>query len=123
MRCTFPLLLLLAPATLAAQSVAGHWDAAMNTPGGTVPFGLALTQTADTVQGTVERSAGNVPLFGTVARDTIVFSYTITYNDHPLTLTMTARVWPDSMVGMVDFAGQGSDQFWARRPKPAPGQH
>jgi hypothetical protein len=112
------LLALAAPA--GAQSIAGNWNAAMHTPGGVIPFGLAFVQHGDTVTGVVHRDGGDVPLTGTMSRDTISFSYTISYNDHPLTLTMTAAVVGDSLIGTVDFAGQGYDQFWAARERQAP---
>ncbi|MGH7582648.1 MAG: hypothetical protein ACREL5_05435 [Gemmatimonadales bacterium] len=109
--------LALAPGALPAQSLAGTWDAAMNTPGGVVEFGLVFHVQGDTVTGTVKRSQGDVPLSGVVVGDTVSFSYTITYNDHPFDLTMTARIVGDSLKGTVDFEGQGSDLFWARRVK------
>ncbi|HEX3928203.1 MAG TPA: hypothetical protein VHW65_09395 [Gemmatimonadales bacterium] len=124
MRCLpFAAALLLVSTPLAAQSISGRWDAGMNTPGGSIPFGLVFQLRGDTVAGTVERSAGNVPLSGIIQRDTVVFSYTIDYNGNPLTLTMTAKVFRDSLSGMVDFDGKGSDAFWATRAKPDSTHH
>lgn len=122
-----PLLALIAaagvmlPVAARAQSLGGDWDAGMNTPGGTINFGLSFTVHGDTVTGTVHRSAGDVPLYGTIRRDTVTFSYTVQYNGNDLTLTMTAKLAGDSLSGTVDFAGQGSDQFWATRAKRPPG--
>jgi hypothetical protein len=112
---------LTAPTALSAQGVAGDWAAAMNTPGGAVNFGLALMVKGDTVTGTVHRSAGDVPLFGRTKGDSVVFAYTVQYNGHDLTLTMAAKVAGDSLLGSVDFDGQGSDAFWAARLKRKPG--
>ncbi len=108
-------LFVVAAAPAAGQSVAGNWNAAMHTPGGVIPFSLTFAQHGDTLSGTVHREGGDVPLSGVVMRDTVSFAYTITYNDHPLTLTMTAAMVGDSLIGSVDFAGQGSDEFWAAR--------
>jgi hypothetical protein len=109
------------PTALGAQGLAGDWAAAMNTPGGAVNFGLALTVKGDTVTGTVHRSAGDVPLFGRAKGDSVVFAYTVQYNGHDLTLTMSAKLAGDSLLGSVDFDGQGSDAFWAARLKRKPG--
>ena len=100
-----------------AQSIAGRWNAEMNTPGGAVPFGLVFRIHGDTVDGTVQRAAGDQPLHGAIARDTVTFSYTIDYNGNPLTLTMTARIFADSLAGVVDFDGNGTDRFHATRAK------
>jgi len=119
MRARILAILLSVPACAAAQSLAGRWDAAMNTPGGEVDFGLILQVKGDTVTGTVKRAQGDVPLSGMVHGDSVWFSYTVLYNDNPFTLTMTARIAGDSLKGMVDFEGQASDLFWAHRAKPA----
>jgi hypothetical protein len=107
-------------APLSAQSFAGTWNAAMNTPGGAVEFTLQFQQHGDTLTGIVSRSGGDVNLLGTVVRDSLQFSYTITYNDHPLVMTVSARVVGDSLKGNIDFGGQGGDAFWAARSAKKP---
>jgi hypothetical protein len=117
-------LLLTAPA--AAQSIAGEWDAAMNTPGGVRPFKILFVVDGDKVTGTVKRTAGDVPLTGSLKGDTVGFSYTIDYNGNALVMTVIARVAGDSLKGIVDFGGNAQDEFWAARvpavrkiPEPA----
>ena len=66
------LLLSLALATVtlttaaAAQSIAGEWDAAMNTPGGVRNFKIIFEVKGDTLTGTVKRGAGDSQLRGTI---------------------------------------------------------
>lgn len=100
-----------------AQSVAGTWDAGMNTPGGSSSFKVRFQQKGDSVTGTVYRSSGEVPLAGTMKGDTLRFSYTISYNENSILVAMVARVAGDSMTGFVEFNGAAQDAFWARRQK------
>jgi len=103
------------PAEAAAQSIAGEWDASMNTPGGVRTFRIVFAVKGDKVTGTVKRQAGDVPLTGTIKGDTLRFSYTIAYNDNALVLTVIAAVRGDSLQGIVDFGGAAQDDFSAKR--------
>lgn len=105
------------PAALSASAptIAGEWDASMNTPGGVRNFKIVFQVAGDTVTGTVKRTMGDASLTGRIKGDTLTFSYTIDYNGNPLTLTMTAMVTGDSMKGIVDFGGAAQDDFWAKR--------
>lgn len=87
------------------QSIAGEWDATMNTPGGARTFKILFQVDGEKLTGTVKRPAGDVPLTGTVKDSLVTFRYTVDYDGNPLTLTMTATVKGDSMKGTVDFAG------------------
>ncbi len=109
---------------LSAQSIAGEWDASINTPGGARSFTIVFQVNGDTLTGTVKREAGDVPLAGTIKGSAVRFSYTVNYNGNPLELTITATVTGDAMKGTVDFAGAAEDEFWAKRaaatrPPPA----
>ncbi len=99
----------------ASQSIAGQWDASMNTPGGVRNFTIDFQVSGDTVTGTVHRSSGDVPLRGTIKGNALKFSYTIKYNDNDLMLTMTTTVTGDTMKGTVDFGGAAEDEFSAKR--------
>lgn len=114
-----------APSSASAQaakpaSVAGDWDASYNTPGGTTQFQITFVVTGDKLSGTVKRSSGPVALQGIVKGDSVIFSYDIQYNDHPLSMSIAAKVSGDAMKGTVDFAGQGQDAFEAKRASAAP---
>ena len=104
----------------AAQSVAGEWDAAINTPGGVRPFKIIFQVDGEKLTGTVKRPAGDVPLAGLVKGDTVQFSYTIDYNGNALVLTVIATATGDSLKGFVDFGGVSQDEFWAKRAAGPP---
>lgn len=109
-------------APAAAQSpVAGEWNAEMNTPGGVRTFKLLLKVDGEKVTGTVKREAGEVPLQGTLKGNDLTFSYTVTYNDNPLAITISVKVAGDTMKGTVDFAGAAQDEFAAKKVTAPPG--
>ena len=99
----------------AAQSVAGEWNASMNTPGGTREFKVLLQVKGDSLSGTVKRPAGDVPLQGTVKGDVVTFSYVIDYGGNALTLTVIATVTGDAMKGTIDLGGNATEAFSATR--------
>ena len=106
---------LCAMTSAAAQSVAGDWDAMMNTPGGVRNFRILFTQEGEKLSGTVKREQGDAPLTGTITGSNVKFAYEIMYGGHPITLTMTAVVTGDEMKGQVDIASQMQDVFSAKR--------
>ena len=118
----FPLAIAAAalPSAMRAQtapSVAGDWNATMNTPGGARPMKLVLKVDGEKLTGVVKRDAGDVPLEGTVKGNVVTFTYTVMYNDNALALTVTMTVSGDTMKGRVSFAGQAEDDFTASRVK------
>jgi hypothetical protein len=102
-----------------AQSIAGEWDATINTPGGPRPLKIIFQVKGDSLSGTVKRPAGDVPLTGTITGDVVRFTYSVNYNGNVLALTIAAKVTGDSMAGTVDFGGAAEDEFFAKRV-PAP---
>ena len=86
-----------APAATPAPTIAGDWNASMNTPGGARAFGLVFKVDGEKLTGVVKREAGDVPLEGTVKGKTVTFSYSVNYNGNALLLTMTATVSGDTM--------------------------
>ena len=101
--------------TPVAPSIAGEWDATMNTPGGARTFKIVFQVSGEVVTGTVKRTAGDVALTGTIKGNELKFSYTIDYNGTPLIISMTALVDGDTMKGTVDFGGAAQDDFSAKR--------
>lgn len=101
-----------------AVSVAGEWNASMNTPGGPRAFKILFVQQGDSLSGTVKRATGDVPLKGIVKGSDVTFSYTIDYGGSPITLTVTAAVAGDAMKGSIDLSGGVAEAFSAERAKP-----
>ena len=116
----FALAMCVVVTPVAAQSVAGEWNAQMNTPGGTREFKVLIQVKGDSLSGTVKRPAGDVPLSGSIKGDAVTFAYTIDYGGNALVLTVTATLKGDDMKGTIDFGGNASEAFSATRaPKPA----
>lgn len=110
-------LMLVSSSAYSAQSssVAGSWDAGMDTPGGVRPFKLVFKVDGEKLTGTVKRTDGEIPLTGTVKGNDISFSYVIQYNGHDLELSLTGRVTGDNIAGSVSFGGQGDAEWSAKR--------
>ena len=102
----------------AQTSVAGEWDASMNTPGGARPFKLIIKVDGDKISGTAKRSNGDVAISGTVKGDEISFNYTIDYNGNAVTLSYTGKVKGDAITGTVYFNENASDEWSAKRTPP-----
>ncbi len=109
--------LFAATGVVSAQSIAGDWDGAINTPGGARPMKLVFVQDGEKLTGTVKREAGDVPLQGTVKGAVVEFSYTVNYNGNALVLSVSAKLDGDAMKGTVSFGGQAEDEFTATRAK------
>jgi hypothetical protein len=113
----FAVALLISAQTASAQSsVAGNWDAVMNTPGGTVPLKLVFVVDGEKLTGTAKRSRGDVALVGTVKGSDISFSYTIDYNGNPFTVSFSGKVDGDRINGVV-LMGSTEDAWSATRAK------
>jgi len=113
-------LLLTLPAT--AQSIAGAWDATMETPGGTQVTRMILVVDGEKVTGTLKRASGDVALVGTIVADTLRFTYTIEYNSNAFTLAVVAAKVADGFKGTVNLGGQANEAWWAvRAPAPESG--
>ena len=102
-----------------STSVAGDWDAAMNTPGGARTFKLVFKVDGEKLTGTVKRSSGDLPLSGTIKGSDIAFTYTVNYNGSDLTLSFTGKVAGDAMSGVVSFGGNAEDTWSAKRATSA----
>lgn len=99
-------------ASAQTSSVAGEWDAVMTTPGGVSNFKLVLKVDGKKLTGTVKRPSGDRPLEGTVDGNSLQFSYTIEYNGHSLTLSMTGTRSGDKISGLVFFGESGQSSEW-----------
>ena len=106
---------LTALSTAAAQSVAGEWDASMNTPGGPRPFKVIFVQSGETLTGTVKRATGDVPLEGTIKGTAVKFRYMINYNGSPIAMEVTSTLSGNDMKGSIEIASQMQEEFVAKR--------
>ncbi len=112
-------LLFVGAGQISAQtSIAGEWDASMNTPGGPRPFKLVFKVEGEKLTGTAKRSNGDVPIAGSVKGDDISFNYTVEYNGNSVTLSFAGKVKGDSMGGTVYFNETANDEWSAKRTAP-----
>jgi hypothetical protein len=112
-------LLFVGAGQMSAQtSVAGEWDASMNTPGGPRPFKLVFKVEGEKITGTAKRANGDVPVAGTIKGDEVSFNYTIDYNGNAVTVSFTGKVKGDAMSGTVYFNENASDEWSAKRTPP-----
>ena len=94
-------------------TIAGEWNAAMNTPGGVRNFKLVFTVDGEKLTGTVKRASGDVPLEGTIRGNDLQFAYSIRYNDNDLTISMTGKLDGDTIKGTVSFGESGQQDEWS----------
>ncbi len=97
------------------KSVAGEWDAAMNTPGGVRNFKIVFMVDGEKLTGTVKRSAGDVPLEGTIKGNDLQFAYVVVYGGNDLTLSMSGKLEGDKINGLVFFGESGQSDGWSAK--------
>lgn len=113
-------LAVLSPRAATAQSIAGDWEASMETPGGTMSASkVTFKVDGQKVTGTVKRAAGDAALTGTIVGDTLRFSYTIEYNGNAFGMAVVALVTGNTMRGNINFGGQAEAPWTAARTPPA----
>ncbi len=95
-----------------AQSVAGEWNATMETPGEPSNYKAIFKVDGEKLSGTVKRSSGDSPLQGTVKGKEIKFAYTINYNNNELPINVTGMLEGDTIKGSVDIANGAFQGGW-----------
>jgi hypothetical protein len=95
-----------------AQSVAGEWNATMETPGEPVNYKAIFKVDGEKLSGTIKRSSGDTALQGTVKGKEIKFSYTVDYNGQALAISVTGTLEGDTIKGSVDIANGAYQGAW-----------
>lgn len=98
-----------------AVDIAGEWDVAMNTPGGTSNFKVIFKVDGEKITGEVRRASGTLPITGTIKGSDLQFAYAVRYNDNDVVVTLTGKVSGNRMGGSVDFNGNAQDEWSATR--------
>jgi hypothetical protein len=107
------LLGLLALSSLAlAQSVAGEWNAEMETPGQSAVAKVIFKQEGEKLTGTVKRASGDAPLQGTLKGKEVKFSYSINYNGNAVTISISGLLEGDMIKGTADIADGAFQGGW-----------
>src|SRR5262245_57523688 len=104
---------LLALSSLAlAQTVAGEWNATMETPADPVNYKAIFKVDGEKLSGTIKRSSGDAVLQGTVKGKEIKFTYTVNYNNNELPINVTGTLEGDTIKGSVDIANGSYQGGW-----------
>lgn len=110
-----------ASAALAAalHDLTGRWQLAVVTENGTGYPTLDIRQEGEKITGTyVSNAMGSRTITGSVKGDTLSFVLSAAMGGEGVVLTYTAHiVTPDSLNGLVDFAGMGGATFTGKRQK------
>jgi quinohemoprotein ethanol dehydrogenase len=106
------LTLSLAQEKATPTDVSGAWNLTMETPQGAMAIGLTIKLEGEKITGEISSDRGSLAIQGTVDKETIKFSG----ETNGFTLTFTGKPGPTEMTGTVDFGGNGSAPWSAKRP-------
>ena len=104
-------LAVLAAAAL-AQSVAGEWQATMETPGEPSVSKLTLKQDGEKLTGMLKGQRGEAELQGTLRGTAVKFSYSINYNGNAVPIAVAGTLDGDTIKGTADIAGGAYSGGW-----------
>lgn len=94
------------------KTIAGDWEAEMNTPGGVRTMKVTFQVEGEKLTGIIKRSTGDAPLVGTIKGKDVEFSYTVQYNGNNLTLSVSGKYEGDTIIGTVSFGESGQQDGW-----------
>lgn len=97
---------------VSAQSVAGEWQATMETPGEPSVSKLTLIQNGEKLSGTLKGQRGEAPLEGTVKGKEVKFSYSINYNGNAVPIAISGLLDGDMIKGTASIAGGSYEGAW-----------
>lgn len=85
----------------AADPLSGNWEGSVETPNGTITFGLKVKVEGDKVSGEIASPEGAVPLSGTWTEGKL--NATFDYNGTPI--SMTGAVKEEVLSGEMSYGG------------------
>lgn len=101
-----------------SSSIAGEWDATMNTPGGARTYKVVFKVDGEKLTGSVKRPGGDVALEGTIKGKDVKFSYTVQYNGNNLAIYIEGKLEGDTINGTVSFGESGQQDAWSAKKTP-----
>jgi opacity protein-like surface antigen len=107
--------LLATPAIAADANVAGEWDMAVETPGGTGTPHFSLKQDGSTITGTYKGALGEAPVTGTVKGNQISMKFQVNAQGADLEVTYEGTVDGASMSGTVVLGDFGEGKFTGKK--------
>jgi hypothetical protein len=106
---------LAATAIAYAAGAAGTWKLAIESPQGTRESTLVLTESGETLSGTMKTQRGDMPVAGTLKGNAIAFGYKVSMQGSELDIQYSGIVDGDSMSGSVSFGGMGEGKFAGKK--------
>jgi hypothetical protein len=108
--------LALCALTAFAQTAAGEWEAAMETPGGQFSQSkLSLKADGEKLTGTLKGQRGEYPVTGSLKGKEFRLSYAINYNDNMIPVTITGVLDGDAIKGTADIANGNFQGAWSAK--------
>jgi hypothetical protein len=108
--------LALCPLVAFAQTAAGEWEAAMETPGGQFSQSkLTLKAEGEKLTGTLKGQRGEFPVTGTLKGKEFRLSYALNYNDNMIPVTITGVLDGDAIKGQADIANGNFQGAWSAK--------
>jgi len=102
-------------AVAAADPLSGDWEGSVETPNGTITFGLKLKVDKDKVSGEIASPEGSVPLTGTWTEG--MLSATFDYNGTPI--TMAGAIKDDLLGGEMSYGDGQALMPWSAKRQAA----
>jgi hypothetical protein len=104
--------LLVLTSLVSAQSVAGEWQATMETPGEPSVSKLTLIQNGEKLSGTLKGQRGEAQVEGTVKGKEVKFSYSINYNGNAVPIAVSGMLDGDTIKGTASIASGAYEGGW-----------
>ena len=98
-----------------ASSAAGVWNVTVQSPQGPASATAVLADENGRLTGMLSGDRGQYPVEGTRTPDNITLRFTIRHDGSPLPITLTAKPGAEALDGAVDFGGQESGTWTAKR--------
>ena len=107
------------PTPAPATTVTGKWTVTLEMQVGTATPTLELVQEAEKITGTYEGRYGKFPLKGTLKKNAIEFSFSMTAEGTEVVMSYRGEVAADfqSMKGSADLDAMGEATWFAKRSK------
>ena len=105
------------PLAAFAQGATGDWELTIALPQGPSTMTMKLTQTGNTVAGTMTSPFGSAPMTGTVSGAEVTVSAELNLQGRALPLTFKGKLEADAFNGTLAITGMGESPFTGKRAK------
>jgi hypothetical protein len=98
-------------------TISGKWAMTLEMPTGTATPSLELVQNGEKISGSYQGRYGKFPVTGSLKKNALVFTFTMSAEGQEVVMTFTGEVAADllSMKGTADMPGLGEAAWSAQR--------